>query len=187
MGWGGDEVLWPFRMWLERTTTTKTVRDRCLKKKRGGGSECKVPYQLWFVFFASAPVVFSDIQHPPWRRRGGTASVPTLPTAEQGSPPSTKLLYAKRIAVVCDQLKYVPWFCLPEILFFFFFTYYLAFPSTTLYCSTRRFWFYFFCLFVFFPIRWSCEILSFFFPSLSVTVTNFQEQIELPIVCRTTN
>lgn len=154
-----------FRTWLERTTTTKTVRDRCLKKKKGGGggpsAKCLISCGLCFLRALQLCSAISSTHRD--GAEGGTASVPTLPTAEQGSPPSPKLLYAKRIAVVCDQLKYVPWFCLPEILLFFFFNYYLAFPSTTLYCSTRRFWFYFFVWFFFSPIRWSYKILSFFF------------------------
>lgn len=119
------------------------------------GSECKVPYQLWFVF-ASAPLVFSDIQHPPWRRRGGTASVPTLP-AGAGQPPVTQVTLCKknssrlRPAEICAMVL-SSWDS-----FFFILSLFPGRPFTLLYTQVLLF------PLVFFPLMIMWDIVFFFF------------------------
>lgn len=161
MGRGWSAVTFLGRDWRGRQRPKPSETDAWKKKKGGGGPSAKCLISCGLCFLRALQLCSAISSTHRDGAEGGTASVPTLPTAEQGSPPSPKLLYAKRIAVVCDQLKYVPWFCLPEILFFFFqllFSFSLDDPLL-LYTQVLVLFFLFFI----FPIRWSYKILSFFF------------------------
>lgn len=83
-------------------------------------SKCLIDSGFCFLVFQLCSIISST--HQDGAERNGWCY--TLWKDEQGSRHRTvalpKLFYAKRIAVVLTSYKHVPWFCLPEMIFFSF-------------------------------------------------------------------
>lgn len=95
-----------------------------------------MPYQQWFLS-SSVPVVFKNIQHPlRWRREEWLVlhalnSWARAPLPRRGV---AQVILCNKNSSHFDQLKYVPWFCLPEMILIFFLS---LFDLMTLYSAVR--------------------------------------------------
>lgn len=154
-GRGGGEVLLTLNMIgkgrpkqsrpfgkLASIRVRRTPRE--LKKIK---SKCLIDSGFCFLVFQLCSIISST--HQDGAERNGWCY--TLWKVEQGSRHRIvalpKLFYAKRIAVVLTSYKHVPWFCLPEMIFFLFSFYLMALYSAVWADCVLCFFNYYYCYF----------------------------------------